>query len=79
MRFFEKGQDELGARIAWPDPAEIGAVCASRAVVGCDLGVERVVSNGELVESMVLATCWKKQKRCLQASLVKTCGCDQTT
>ena len=37
MPVFEKGEDEVRAGIAWPNPAKIGAICASRGVIGRDL------------------------------------------
>ena len=40
VRFFEEGQDELGAGVAGADPAEVGAVCACGGIVGCDLCCE---------------------------------------
>ena len=47
MRFFKKGQNKFGAWVTGTDPPEIGAVCAGGAVVGCDLHVEKGVSNGQ--------------------------------
>ena len=79
VAFFEEGEDELGARVARPDPAEIGAVGAGGGVVGCDLRAERIgVSEGRV--SLVIGRFSRKRKSKTKIEdsrvlLIEICGC----